>query len=61
MTTSEIILHILTTIITIGATVGAVLYLVKGLISTNRKDYIKMFALIAIVVLVNLLAFYFFF
>jgi len=53
--------HILTIIITIGATAVGILYLIKWLISTNRKDLIKFFVFIGIVILVNLLEFYFIF
>lgn len=54
-----IALHILSTIITIGATAISSAYLVKGLVSHNKKDFRKMFIFIGILILTIALDVYF--
>lgn len=54
MTTFEIVVHILSLLITFIATAGCIVYLIKGLIITNKKDFIKMltFMIVAVVTII---------
>jgi hypothetical protein len=61
MTTPKIISIVLLGIVTFALLVGSVAFLAKGLIANSKKEFIKMLILIAAIVIINYLGFYFLF